>query len=149
MRPFNILRMRKAAGGGGGGSVVLNDNYIEGYGNENLAKTTSYRVASDGSTYAGISRNTNGQMDYTLIEAWLLSGLAANYQVRATVTAGSLTSGPTGWQACSVNNEWYIVADTGITKQTVILVELRDAAAPNTVRDSASITLYATWGEPV
>jgi hypothetical protein len=148
MMPFKILRMRPAAAGGGGGAMVaITDQYLEGQGNAVIAKTVSYRIMTDGKVYMGVSRNTNGQMDYTELETWLLSGVVANYQVKATVTSGTLTSGVTTWQSCSTLNEWFVTADPGNTKTTYITVEIRDTAT-STVRDSAAVVLAALNGDP-
>jgi hypothetical protein len=101
--------------------------------------TASYSIANDGN----VKKNTS-----TILEAWLQGsgGAVSDYEVRATVTSGSLTSGTTGsWLNCSTTRTWTLVNDAGdnSTITAVFTVEIRLAAAPNTVLDSATITLSA------
>jgi hypothetical protein len=103
-----------------------------------ISKTTStatYQITSDGTV-----RNQAS----TVLEAWLTGGSASNYEVRATVTTGSINSGTTGsWLSCSSNRAWSITnSDPDTNASAVLLIEIRDSAT-QTVRASASITLIA------
>ena len=102
--------------------------------------TAWYEVRSNGKVY----RSTiGGAVSY--YEDWLLSGAAGDYQVRATVTSGSVSGSATGsWLALTSTRAWSVTDNFagGPSATANITVEIRDTAT-NTVRASASITLNA------
>lgn len=88
---------------------------------------------------AGVASGTGGS-SYN----WLSSGAPANYEVLATVTAGTLSSGTTGsWQALSSTRSWNVSRTTIGTRTATITIQIRETANP-TVTDSGSITLTAS-----
>lgn len=102
--------------------------------------TAGYRIDSDGGAYSIVGA-VGG-----LLETWLLGGLNSDYEVRATLVSGDTPTGTLNtWQVCSTDRSWSVTATGGggIQSSCVLTIELRDAASPNTVRDSASITLTA------
>jgi hypothetical protein len=118
-----------------GPAVSITDQYISKAGHGSA--TASYVIASDGKV-----KNQAG----TILESWLLSGSASSFEVRATVTSGTLTSGTTGsWLACSSDRTWSITnsAANNSTVSVVMTVEIRNASTL-VVADSATITLEAT-----
>lgn len=105
--------------------------------------------AGVGTAVAGFRLNTSGiaeklvRITYTTLETWLAFGTAGNYECRATLDFGTLTSGTTGsWLALSSSREWKVEQGApGITSAT-ITVEIRNASTL-VVLDSATITLEA------
>jgi hypothetical protein len=102
---------------------------------------------------AGVRLRSTGQQDsrqggvYTQEHVWLQSGgVAGDYQVRATVNSGALSSGTTGtWLALSTTREWFVQSAGGFESATITL-EIRLAVAPNTVFTDSSHTLQAEMG---
>jgi hypothetical protein len=122
-----------------GGSVSITDRSINvlGFGNQ----TASYLL-----TPAGLVRKGDNGV-YTTLETWLNSGSAADYEVRVTETGGDgLTSGTVNtWLTLASNQEWAREETvSGISSTAVFTVEIRLAASPFTVLDSASITLFTS-----
>lgn len=67
---------------------------------------------------------------------------AANYQVRATLLTGALSSGITGsWLTMTSNQAWACADSAGITQAT-LTIEIRDTAT-STVRATFNVSLYA------
>jgi hypothetical protein len=115
-------------GGGGGGSVSITDQSPAGN------PTALYKLSSDGNVY---------DQSNALLEGWLFSGVAGDFQVRATLTSGTLTSGTTGsWLALSTSRSWSCTAPLGGSKNATLTIEIRDASSL-TVLDSATVTLSA------
>ena len=116
-------------------AVTLSNQYIDKA--QRGVATASYTISSDGKV-----RNQAS----TILESWLLNGSASSFEVRATVTSGSLSSGTTGsWLACSSDRTWSVVnsAADNSTISVVMTVEIRDASTL-VVADSATITIEAT-----
>lgn len=104
-------------------------------------------LASQTATYTIDNDKTVKNHAGTTLETWLTGGAVADYEVRATLSSGTAPSGTLGsWMNCATDRSWSVTNaaadDTTIT--SVILVEIRDAASPNTVRDNATITIQAT-----
>lgn len=128
------------AGGGGGGAsfITLTDGSASASGAG--ARTATYRLGSDGIVYHGANAV------FTLSDTWCNSpGVPADYEARADVDTGSLSSGTTGsWLTMTVNRDW-AVQDTlldGSPATADIIVQIRNAATL-VVLDSATITLTA------
>ena len=103
------------------------------------ASTAGYRLNS-----SGIAESLSN-LTYATLETWLLSGVASDYEVRATLSSGTLSSGTTGtWQNLGTSRSWTVVDsafDASVT-EAVIVVEIRDATTL-LVLDTATITLQA------
>lgn len=97
--------------------------------------TATYRL-----TNTGLEQATS-RTDST----WLLSGSASDFDVRMTVTSGTLTSGTVGsWVNLAATQEWTLVRGLNIpgVLTAEATVELRPAGGGATV-DSAVVTFEA------
>lgn len=117
--------------------ISLTDQYIS-KSRRNTA-TASYTIANNGT----VQDHTT-----TVLESWLSGsgGSVSNYEVRATVTSGAVTSGTTGsWLSCSTSRTWSVLntAANNSTLTAVMTVEIR-LASSGVVQDSATITIEAT-----
>ena len=125
--------------GGGVGSVSITDQTLNAAGAG--SQTVSYLASNTGV----IQRGRNGV--YNTLETWKLSGAAADYEIRVTETGGSgLTGGSAigSWLSLGTTREWELTETlSGFSTTTEFTVEIRIAAPPNTVLDSAAITLNA------
>lgn len=117
-------------GGGSGGSVSIDDHTVTKLGTAGTVLSASYKLDSDGNAYNQAA---------TLLEAWLDSGSAGDFECRATVTGDFTPSGTLdSWLALSTDRQWVFSSTDSAT--TSILIEIRDATS-HTVLDSATITL--------
>lgn len=121
--------------------ISITDQYITKF--HRGAATASYVVANNGTVQNHAA---------AVLETWLngSGGSVGNYEVRATVTSGSVTSGTTGsWLSCSTSRTWSVLnsAADNSTLTAVMTVEIR-LASSGVVQDSATITLEATSIEP-
>lgn len=129
---------RSASTGGGGGedgsTVIISDQAI--FDVEFGTAQALYTVRSDRTVRDG----TNA-----ILENWLSSGSASDYEISASVASGTLTSGTTGsWLSCSLSPSWVVEnsRQNNSTKTAVITVSIR-LASSGVVQDTASITLSA------
>lgn len=98
-----------------------------------IADTAKYKVASDGKVYTNV-----GPSD-VLWETWRLSGASADYEVRATLTSGSVSSGTTGsWLALSTTREWTRGPTIGFSHAN-LTIEIR--LTGGALLDSAEVSL--------
>lgn len=78
---------------------------------------------------------------------WQEGGAAGDYEARWTTTSGTLTSGTAGtWQALSTSRSW-TKTNTNNSLSSVSVtgtLEVRMAAAPNTVLSTTTVTLTAS-----
>lgn len=119
-------------------AASIDDRTVEVIELEPDTATAIYRLSSDGSAYS----SSSGTLD--LLEIWLDSGTASGFEVRATVTSGTLSSGTTGsWQVLSTDRSWTVTRSAVGVKSATMTVEIRNATTL-AVLDSASITLQAT-----
>lgn len=115
--------------------------------NANATKSNLTATTATATLNFNTSRTVTDQ-DGATLETWLLAGYSsANYQIRATVSSGVTPTGDsTGvWLALSSGRSWSVSetsAVAGVTSSS-LYIEIRDAAAPNTVRASATFGLYA------
>ena len=119
-------------------TVSITDQYISAS-RPSGASTAGYRLNSSGIAERQV--NTT----YTTLETWLLSGAASDYEVRATLSSGTLSSGTTGtWQNLGTSRSWTVVDSTfdAIISEAIIVVEIRNATTL-LVLDTATITLQA------
>lgn len=121
---------------GGGRLVQISDQSISS--NQTVTATAGYRLTSAGSA------QKREQNTYTTLETWLLAGSAGDYEVRATLQSGTLTTGTLNtWQPLSSDREWFN-QDPSSDESPVngtLLIEIRITSG--TVLDSATITLSA------
>lgn len=95
-------------------------------------------------TNAGVT-NTINQGGTTSQGNWVTPAGAAgaNYEVRASIVSGSLTSGTTGsWLALSSTRTWALTQSSIGSSTCVLTIEIRNATSL-AVLDSATITLTA------
>lgn len=125
----------------GPAAVALTDHLVE---DEQTAPTDSevrFRLNS-----SGVAQSyTTTDAAYTDISGeWLASGLNSDFESRATLLTGTLTSGTTGtWQVLSTSREW-TVAFTGANgnKECSFTLEIR-RVSDSVVVATATITLRA------
>lgn len=113
--------------------VSISPQWIASY-NSGASTTASYSIFSDG---------TIRDHNLLVLETWLPTGTASNFEARVTVTGGSLSSGATGsWVGLGSNRTWSLTIGAFTTQTCDFTVEIRDAAT-QAVQDSASINLLA------
>lgn len=108
--------------------------------NSNATATAQSRFDS-----AGTYRDRENFGTYTTRFTWLLTGSAVDYDVRATVTAGSLTTGSQAWQAGNSNPTWTKedpVSNGGFLSVTFTL-EIRDASTEAILATQTGMVLRA------
>jgi hypothetical protein len=115
------------------------------------AHTVSRIVVDPADAYAGLRLNSSGIIEerkasYTAFETWLLSGAASDYEVRATLNTGSLTSGTTGtWLSCGTSREWLCSSTVIGISQATLTIEIR-RVSDSLILESAAVSLYAEVG---
>lgn len=126
-----MLAIGGSGGGGGGGSVYINNLSIEK--TDPAGATATYKLNSDG---------TVKDHDNVLLETWLVSGSAGDYEVQVTGT-GTITGSATGsWLPLSTNRTWSVVATAGQYKTATLSVKIR-RASDGVELDTATIDLIA------
>lgn len=94
-----------------------------------------YRLLNDG---------TVQDQDNIVLGTWNTSpGTVGSFEVRATLQSGSVSGTFGTWQNLGVSRAWSVTAPASATSFGDMLIEIRDAASPFTVRDSATISLFA------
>jgi len=123
--------------GKGGATVNFNDEVVTAAGVP--AQSAGYRIDVNGFVYQVV----NG-VDTSLGQWVTPTSAGGNYEVFATVTSGSVSSGTTGsWVATSGSPLWTRVAVISGTINIVELVMDVRATGTGTVLDSWSVTLEA------
>jgi hypothetical protein len=135
---ITLTRTGSSGGGGGGGGGTFNGiaNWSATAVDFGAPQTASYTIKSDGTIIdnSGTTGTWNGS-----------TTAGSGYEVKATVTSGSLTSGTTGsWLSLSSNRSWSKTDSTagGSSADAAFTLQIR-AAGTTTVLDSATITLSA------
>jgi hypothetical protein len=102
-----------------------------------------------GTAIASYSINSDGTVRTSsddILQSWLLGGgTNSNYDVMATVTSGTLSSGTTGsWLNCGTTRTWALTngLSNNSVKTAVFTLQMR-LASTGVVQDSAVITLRA------
>lgn len=131
--------------------IFLGTNIVWQNPTVSIADQAIYAERAAGTATAGYRLNSSGIAEsqvntgYSTLETWLLSGSASAYEVRATLSSGTLSSGTTGtWENLGTSRSW-TVADSTLDpymSEAVIVVEIRDATTL-LVLDTATITLQA------
>lgn len=129
----NKLRSGRASN-----AVSITDKNVNGMGFG--TQTVAYRLSN-----TGLVQKVHNSVPTTL-ETWLVSGAASSYEVRVTDNTGNLTSGTTGsWLSLATTREWEISeSGSGVTTSTNLTVEIRMAASPFTVLDTAYVDITVT-----
>lgn len=108
-------------------------------------------VTDPANAQANYRLNSNGAIEmyreqdgiYSSIGTWLVIGANSDYEARATVLSGSLSSGTTGsWLALSTTREWARARTTVGTASCSFTLEIRKVSDGQIV-DTATITLDA------
>jgi hypothetical protein len=102
-------------------------------------------------TNASITLNSSGAYSTTGSGGgsgtWMNGGTGADYEARATLVSGTLTSGTTGtWLALSTSRTWQRNSPVSGVLTAQITLEIRLAASPFTVLTSSSVTLEGDSG---
>jgi hypothetical protein len=148
---MNDTNVRSLAGVPSGAIILPTNFYNKSAGatvNFNDAVVTAAGVPSQS---AGYRINTNGFVYQvvngvdTSLGQWVTpSSAGGNYEVFATVTSGSVSSGTTGsWVATSGSPLWTRVAAISGTINTVVLSMQVRAVSTTTVLDTWTVTLEA------
>lgn len=119
-------------------SVVVNDATYS-----SLALSPDDSSITVSFTNTGLVQISQNSFPSVTQYTWLLSGAASDYQIRATLNSGTLTSGVTGsW--LNFGQSWNVTRTTNVvgTSTATITIEIRDVAT-STVQDSGVITLNA------
>lgn len=100
-----------------------------------------YQLNADGGVYTA----AGSVLSYEYDRVWITpTSNAGDYECRASVSVGTLTSGTTGsWLPLTSTRSWHIVRTSAGTKFTQMTVEIREAALPNSVKATATISLTA------
>lgn len=110
-----------------------------------LVNTTATDTNHGGTASASIAVNSTGTVTGTNVSTydWVLPHAnAGNYEIRATIFSGTLTSGTTGtWLALSASRTWN-KQSTGTDATCVLTMELRIAATGLIVK-TVTFTLNA------
>ena len=100
-----------------------------------------YRLTSGGDEESGTG--TTG-VTYSTIAPWLLRGSNSDFEVRATLNSGSLSTGTTGsWLALTSTATWTVAQTVVGVKAANLTIEIRDATSL-VVLASATVILSAT-----
>lgn len=119
-----------------------------GINNETISKTNTDGTAATASFTFKTDRTVTDQDGGSVDPKWLDDGYSASdYQIRVTKVSGTTPSGASlgTWLGLSSNRTWSLTDSAGAagSKSCTLTVEIRDAAAPNTIRDTATYTLEA------
>lgn len=123
--------------GSGRGATLVNDNYEDIVPSPSNA-SVAFSTDSDGGVY-GTQVGVFG-FQYT----WRTgTGVSADYDVRATETSGTVSSGTVGsWLNLATDQTWTKTRNTVGSSAVTLTVEIRDAATL-AVLDTATVTLTA------
>lgn len=132
MRPGMVLMPGRR---GSGVFVSISNESITDEQVSPTSATAYYELQSDGD----IDSNQGALAD------WLNGSVTgSDYECRATLVTGTLSSGTTGsWLALSSDRRWTVTRASLGAKSCTITVEIRDAAT-QTLQDTAEISLTAT-----
>lgn len=125
----------------GGGAPDINVSlpngypYVTGYG---YVSHATYRLGNDKKIYHGsrvMSAGFSTPTTYTEIVDWCAAGgTVSDYEVRATVSQGSLTSGTTGtWQSLGTTRDWVLSNYSLGTVTCEMQMEIRNASTQRRV----------------
>lgn len=131
-RDNGVLRQVFAAGAAPG-SVAFTNTDVSQVGS--LAnQTAGYRINS-----SGIAQRLN-RSTYTTHETWLVSGAAADYEVRCVITGSTVAGFNNVWTNCGGSPEWTLNAGLGDAEFASLAFECRPAGGGATL-DTWTVTL--------
>jgi hypothetical protein len=119
----------------------------------NISNKSITKVKTDGTSASAsftfkTDRTVINQDGGTVDSSWLDTGNSpSDYQIRVTKASGDTPGGSSlgTWLSLSSNRTWSLFDGAGVagTKTCKLTIEIRDAASPNTIRDTATYTLTA------
>jgi len=127
---------------GGGGGVVVPLPGGTAYDSRVLATATATVTAARDGTLTG-----SGNLS-SFAHAWYRNGAASigdTYWVKATVTAGSLSTGSTSWQQLTANRSWTVQRTSGGGASATITLAISTAGSDATIVSSGSYQLNADY----
>lgn len=126
-------------GDDGGNPITLTDQAVQHVSGGGTSANAEYRLGSDGVAYTRTGTNS-----YTSVGNWCTpTSLAGDFEVLATPTTGTTSSGTTGsWLALTSTQTWAVTANIGATKSCTMTVEVRRVGETTTL-DTATITFEA------
>jgi hypothetical protein len=125
------------------------------YGKSNLSATLPASMTgndfaistADANVYLYINSDGTWSMTGGGSGTWKNGGTGSDYQVRMTLSTGTMSFGTLGtWTTISANQTWRVSETRNGFYETAFTgtLEIRLAAAPNTVLDSCSVSMTAT-----
>lgn len=140
----------------GTGSVSISSFLGDGLSLSNLSfsetttnGTTSesgIQIGSNGDIYEILSGSLKSKGDWILPSA---TGIGAEYQVKASISGGSVTGDSTStWHSLSSDKSWKVSQSTDGTSSATIIVSIRRAGTTTTLA-SMTVNLSASYEEPV
>lgn len=125
--------------GTGGPTVELAGAIVSDFTTDPDDAHVGYRLNS-----TGVEQQANGDpLSYTDIGDWLISGSAGDYEVRATLNSGTLTTGTTGsFQVLSTTRAWTVQRTIVGIGSANLTIEIRRVGT-TTILASASVILTA------
>lgn len=102
--------------------------------------------ASSTAATASISLNSSGAWSETIggSGTWLNGGVNSDYEARVSNVVGTTLTGTVNtWLALSSTRTWSLTSTASVAKYTTFTLEIRMAAAPNTVLATSSCTIDA------
>lgn len=123
---------------GAGGRVQLSGGTVTAFSFSGAA-IAAVRIANDGRVYHGQNGSFSNQA------AWLLSGSASQFEIRATLVSGYVPETTGSWLALSSTREWSCTDATQdfSPEEAVLTLEIRRVGT-TTVLASANWTLTAS-----
>ena len=111
------------------------------------ASHTAIAPANASATYFVNTGGTESSSPAAISNTWLLSGAAADYEVRATLSSGTTPTGGSGlnvWLSLGTSRSWSNANADDFTSTVTsgLTIEVRSAATL-AVLDAASVTLTA------
>lgn len=132
-----ISRPRTVAAGGGG-AVAITNQVITKIGTGASSATANIAYKSSGTVLDNMG---------AVRENWLITGVGADYDIRATLQSGTNpTTGTMGtWLNLGTSRTWQNTAIAGTNLSSVFLIEIRNATTL-VVLDSATIDIEVQNG---
>jgi len=124
------------------GGVSLKDVSIRAFVFDPDDSYAGYRIGSDGKTYRAAGNLLSWSVSPSNPDWVTPNGDASNYECRATLLSGTLSSGTTGsWLPLTSTRDWHVLRTFIGTNSASILVEIRPISG--SVVASATISLSA------
>lgn len=126
-----------AGGGQAALQVSINDLSVIKLVADPATATATYTINADGTVKNHVP---------TSLGIWLLLGANSDFEVRATFNTGDSPSGSAlaTWLAASTSRSWTLTQSSPGETTCNLTIEIRLAAAPFTVLDTATVNITAT-----